>query len=809
VASLHDRVGELATARAIHEVAIPRLREDPAVPGAYLGASLNNYALLLQNVGEPELSLAVQQEAYEVRREYYDWPHDQPAMSLANIANLHEQAGDYEAARQSWELALEGQEASADETVRQRVNTHAGLGRMSMELGEIQEAAAHVARSRTLHESLHGRADHAGLSRVLHAEGRLAWTRGNTAEALRAWREATAMSDRVVLRPSDRAARRLHLAQALAFLGDHEDAFRFAMEAEDLGRRQLRSMVRALPEREGLTFARERAAGLPLLLDQLTELPDERRQEWLARAWDAQVRVRALVLDEMASRHRGLLASDDEELQELRRAKDDAEQAHLGHLLSTHRKETKEERAERLERSEHVLQEAERALALRSREFARLQRAAGVGWSEVHDSLPPGSALVSYIEHEVHRLGPASSRPVEHEAQLVALIARSGDPRIHFVQLGASARVRQAIATWRHEVTLPLPRSGPLVALREERYRAAGRELRRLAWDPIAAELGGVDRVFIVPDGDLHVVSFATLPDDDDGYLVESGPLLHYLGAERDLVTAEESDASGHGLLAVGGVAFDDSKPTRAERFREILDAALGSLVTLRGGGDCVGEALLPQFEPLPGSARAVRQLTRLWKRLGRGAARRLTGRRASEAAVVKESPGRRVLHLATHGFVLAPCEQNQQDVGLGGDLLRGGLVLAGVNNRSGRRPENDGVLTGLEVARLDLRGVDWAVLAACDTGRGQVQAGEGVLGLRRAFQVAGVDTLVSSLWAVDDAATREWMLRLYRSHWQEGHDSSESARRASREQLTQLREDGETDHPFYWGAFIATGDWR
>jgi hypothetical protein len=95
------------------------------------------------------------------------------------------------------------------------------------------------------------------------------------------------------------------------------------------------------------------------------------------------------------------------------------------------------------------------------------------------------------------------------------------------------------------------------------------------------------------------------------------------------------------------------------------------------------------------------------------------------------------------------------------------GLAFAGANKRqSARWAEDDGILTAEEIASLDLHGVEWAVLSACDTGVGEIKAGEGVFGLRRAFQVAGARTVIMSLWSVEDRATREWMAALYRERF-------------------------------------------
>jgi len=127
--------------------------------------------------------------------------------------------------------------------------------------------------------------------------------------------------------------------------------------------------------------------------------------------------------------------------------------------------------------------------------------------------------------------------------------------------------------------------------------------------------------------------------------------------------------------------------------------------------------------------------------------------------------------------------------------------------NRSRSRKGRN--LRGGENSVLNLQGVEWAVLSACETGVWEIQAGEGVVGLRRAFQVAGAATLISSLWSVEDKATRAWMTALYRARRERGEDTASSVRSASVEALKTRRAAGQSTHPFYWGAFVAAGDWR
>jgi CHAT domain-containing protein len=133
--------------------------------------------------------------------------------------------------------------------------------------------------------------------------------------------------------------------------------------------------------------------------------------------------------------------------------------------------------------------------------------------------------------------------------------------------------------------------------------------------------------------------------------------------------------------------------------------------------------------------------------------------------------------------------------------LLRSGLALSGANrNKNG---DDDGVLTALEVAGLDLSGTRLVVLSACDTGVGEVKNGEGVQGLRRALVLAGSESQVMSLWPVTDEGAKELMIDYYKA-LQRGEGRSEGLRQV---QLRMLRSE-KWRHPFYWAAFIQSGEW-
>jgi CHAT domain-containing protein len=192
-------------------------------------------------------------------------------------------------------------------------------------------------------------------------------------------------------------------------------------------------------------------------------------------------------------------------------------------------------------------------------------------------------------------------------------------------------------------------------------------------------------------------------------------------------------------------------------------------------------------FAPLPGTAREAEQVRTALQR-----ATVLTQHAASKAALARLAAPQ-ALHIATHGFFLT-------DAKIDNPLLRSGLALAGAN---GGTRAGGGLMTALEAANLDLWGTNLVTLSACDTGLGTVRNGEGVYGMRRAFVLAGAETLVMSLWPISDYVTRQMMAAYYRG-LKTGLGRGESLRKA---QLA-LQADPRRRHPYYWASFIQAGDW-
>jgi CHAT domain-containing protein len=598
-------------------------------------------------------------------------------------------------------------------------------------------------------------------------------------------------------------------------ISDTLGAMDTAFQAAETNREHLRLTARGIAEQQALLYTSSRGTGLDVAFAALARLSPSRSGDYVRRGWDALIRSRALVLDEVGQRAR-LVEGAGDVVDVAKRL--EAARSRLSNLL-LHEASGDPEK-ELLARSREEVEQIERELAARSATFRSSRDRAAIGWDQVVSGLPSGAALVSY----------ATYAQDGRRALLAFVVGVDRVPRV--APLGSADEIDRLTARWRSLAATPPVGGRRDQSLAETACRQAGQALRVRIWDPLERFLVGSNLVLIVPDGVLHLISFVALPaTQKGGYLIDSPYAIHYLSAERDVVVGGEALSRGTGMLALGGASFDS---------KARLPSTLTTSVAYRGLPESrsheIREALLQceglrkmRFQALPGTVTEIDSVTKLWG--SRDEVTVLEGQDAGERAVKELLPGKRVAHFATHGFFLdRPCGGLKPVAGdrraIGGidteeitppapglsanPFLLAGLALAGANQRATVGPdEEDGILTAEEIVSLDLAGLDWVVLSACDTGLGDVRSGDGVLGLRRAFEIAGAGTLIMSLWSVEDQSARDWMSRLYAGRFRRNLETAEALREADQGALESLRAQGKSTHPFYWAGFVAAGGWR
>jgi CHAT domain-containing protein len=422
--------------------------------------------------------------------------------------------------------------------------------------------------------------------------------------------------------------------------------------------------------------------------------------------------------------------------------------------------------------------------------------------SHVTAAMPSDSALVEFVAYQDRPPIPPSPKPgsvpgeSDSPLRYLALILFP-DGNIRAVDLGlaepidlAALRLHQALA-------------GKAVS-----YLPAAQTLYRQAFRPLLPYLGKRHRLFLAPDSQLNLIPFAAL-HDGRRFLVESFDIT-YLTSGKELLPRPERPASARSVVVLADPDFG-SPPAEPVLVVQAPSASAERSASLESFfSTWRSRELDTSWTRLPGTRQEAQAIQRLLPQ-----AQVLMGAEATKQALLKLSaPG--VLHIATHGFFLEDTPR-MTDVRAADSfgavaagpkarpedpLLRSGLVLAGAGPQGvpldAHRPE-DSLVTALELAGLNLWGTQLVVLSACDTGRGEVKRGEGVYGLRRALLVAGAETVVTSLWKVNDEVTRQLMEGYY-SHLLAGQGRT----RALREAMRQLRR--KHPHPHYWAAFTALG---
>jgi CHAT domain-containing protein/Tfp pilus assembly protein PilF len=416
------------------------------------------------------------------------------------------------------------------------------------------------------------------------------------------------------------------------------------------------------------------------------------------------------------------------------------------------------------------------------------QPADAVTLSAVRKAIPAGSVLIEFAAYEPYNLGQMRSEPDPPPHYIVYVIPGQGDVR--WKDLGDAKQIDDEIDTYRK--ALRDPRRGDV--------RQLARELDEKLMQPVRSMGMEARHLIISPDGEQNLLPFEALVDEQGHYLIQNYS-ISYVTTGRDLLRMQIPRTARSEPLVVANPSFGEPQL-----------AHIAEVAAVRRSVTTGQDMASVYFAPLAGTAEEARELKSLFPE-----AKVLTGSLANKRELEQvESPT--ILHIATHGFFLEnPVDEAGAEKAVHSakrdargihaafktenPLLRSGLALAGAN--LDRDENQDGILTALEASSLNLWGTKLVTLSACDTGIGEVKNGEGVYGLRRAFIIAGAETVVMSLWPISDSVTRDLMSSYYRG-LREGLGRGDALRRA---QLAVLNRKGH-EHPFYWASFIQVGEW-
>jgi CHAT domain-containing protein/tetratricopeptide (TPR) repeat protein len=870
--------GDYAGSDALFRRAIAALEKSIGPEHPRTAAYLNSYAILLVAKADYAQAETVYQRVLAVREKTYGPEHRTVAETLNNIGLLYKVRGDDAQAERLFLRALAIHEKVYGPGTGTAADFLNNLAELYRTRGDYAQAEGFYRRALAAYEKAHG-PEHPALAAALNnfalfysgqgdlarAEplirraieigektlgpehpqvfaasdslGHLYKQRGEYERAEPLYRRALAAAEKVYGPEHPYIATSLSdFAALFEAKGDVASAVEMMERAEETHERVVRRVLFSGSERQKMLYL-DKLMGTTygVVSLHLRSAPTEARAARLALTTVLRRKGRALdaMAEQVAALRRRLDAQDRELLDRLADA-----QSRLSALVLGGGGARSE-----IARLEAEIERVQDAVARRSAEFRVAARP--VTLEQVREALPAGAALVefvSYAPYDPHYKIAAEKFGPERYA--VYVLKKEGEPL--WADLGEGAATN--VAVWRLRAALKDPRRTDV----KELARALDERIMR----PVRKLLGETRRVFVSPDGSLNLVPLAALVDERGKYLVEDYSLT-YLTSGRDLLRLSETNENRQPPLVVADPLFGGEAATPDATAPRATGQATSTQATERasapeasaesGGARRSVDMAAIRFDRLPGTAAEAKALATAIPGV-----KVLTEAQATEGAL-KQVSGPRVLHIATHGFFLPdrPVEPAAYDTtrGIGlvtgeaapparaeNPLLRSGLALEGANRRRSGAAE-DGILTALEAAGLDLWGTKLVVLSACETGVGEVKNGEGVYGLRRALVLAGSESQVMSLWQVSDEATRDLMVGYYSrlgagegrtealrqvqlgmlrgpaavasDTGGEGDRESQQQQRGLGEQVQKAAGAADYSHPFYWAAFIQSGDWR
>jgi CHAT domain-containing protein/Tfp pilus assembly protein PilF len=818
-AIFHFTQGEFAAAEPLlrRAVAIREKALGPEHP--HTSQALNNLAQVLQALGRYAEVEPLLERALAIYEKTQGPEHPDVATALNNLAGLHRLTGNYPKAEPLYRRALAiGEKTSGPDSpaVAAVVNN---LGLMHQQAGELTKARPLLERSLAIREK--AAPDTPDVARALNNLGILVQEEGSLARAEELYRRAAAIFEKAHGRTHPLTGQTLNnLAVVLLLKKEYDEAGTLYDEAIRIRRSALGAshpdLTLALTS-EAIYFdvigrmddavlrqaeaAEITERNLDLILATGSEAQKARYMETFTENTDITISMHResapghpgaqhLALTTILRRKGRVLDALSDIVQVMRSRATGENRESLDRLAAARSQlarrvlrgpggQPAEAFNAEIQKLQDDLQQLEREISTQSAAFR--SQAASVTIESVRKALPADAAL---IEFSIYRPF-VNTVAVRHErfkpSRYVAYVLKStGEPAS--TDLGDIQQVDALVEDLRRALANP----------KATGLAKAARALHDSIIAPLAPLLGDTQRLFVSPDGALNLVPFAALADTSGRYLVETRE-ISYLTSGRDLLGHDERASESSRPLIVANPQFDvaGTAEGRARDKERSFDLSRA------------------RFTPLPGTAAEAKALAALLTD-----AEVLTGARATETAL-KTVKAPRVLHLATHGFFLGTGVQGPAasrllkheaaDAATSGmllypALLRSGLAFAGANRPSSATAD-DGILTALEAASLDLWGTRLAVLSACETGLGEARRGEGVYGLRRALVIAGAESQMMSLWQVSDQGTRALMTDFYTTL-----KSGRARSAALRDVQLRMLKSKNRSHPYYWASFILSG---
>ena len=780
LANLYEIKGDYVNSELLYQRALTVFEKALGPEHPDVAHFLSNLASLYSTKGDYVKAEPLLQRALSVREKALGPEHPSVAFSLNSLANLYTAQADYVKTESLLQRALKIREKALGPEHRDVADTLHSLANLYYMKGDYVRAEPLYQRAVTIFEKSLGPVN-SNVARALNNLASLCTTKGDYVKAEQLLQRS------LMIRRNELGAEHPEVASSLNNLavlyeakGDPTQAVIFRTRANAVTEHNIALNLSTGSERQKLAYLIMFTGELHQTISlHVRSAPANMTACELALTTTLQRKGRALdaMADSLAVLRRRAKPQDQtlfDRVQEV-----NSQLARL--VLNGSQRVTPNEHQRQIKVLEEQKEIFEVEISSRSTEFRTQSQP--VTLAAVQAAIPDKAALIEFFAYRPfnakHQKESESFGPARYVAY--ALHQRG---EVQWVELGETKAIDAAVENLRQALRDPK---------RMDAKRLA-RKVDRMVMQPLRPLLGTTRRVLLSPDSVLNLVPFAALVDEHSQYLIQRYTFT-YLTSGRDLLRMQIKQESKSVPFVLADPAFDGQPTVGSLAQRDIKPVYGGSQ-----SGVLSIDFANAKFKSLPGTAGEAQALKQMLPD-----AVVLTREQATKAAL-KQVSRPYLLHIATHGFFLPDLKLNSGEtttsMRVENPLLRSGLALAGANVHKGQS-DDDGILTALEAAGLDLWGTKLVVLSACNTGVGEVKNGDGVYGLRRAFVLAGSETQVMSLWSVSDQGTKELMVEYYKRLLR-----GEGRGEALRQVQLQMLKNPKRSHPFYWASFIQSGEW-
>ena len=419
---------------------------------------------------------------------------------------------------------------------------------------------------------------------------------------------------------------------------------------------------------------------------------------------------------------------------------------------------------------------------------------------EIRSALPADGIWIDIVRQDKIDFQATGMRRLGDPNYVAWIVRPQGEtPAVARVDLGDAETIETGVENMRQAIRVTAFGSNAASDVNDGKNTDPIAALGEIVWQPLAKHIPKqTKRIVISPDGALWFVPWIALPNGNDRLVIDDYA-LSTVGSGRMLVADSPRQLERSTPSAIfADPDFDQSLTDKRNAYKAVFKKDASPSGSSRAI-DSVFDRNEFKALRLPGTAIEAEVIRpNLTKWLSGSSVVDYQGRYALES-VVKQVRSPRSLVFATHGYFIDDSEK------VFNPLKRCGLLLAGCNDKAADVRDDDGILTGSEIANLQLDGTELVVLSACDTGVGRVENGNGIAGLRRAFHLAGARTVVSTLWSIPDKET-VLLMDAFFQELADGANEADALRQAQLKQIKARKDETGTAEPFYWAGFSVSG---